>query len=159
MAKYFTEFAIELHPYLIKYVVSEAKTNEISIDARNEIGAWILNHVKHPDQGFRPRRIPRERKLVIKVPSHYFKNRSRGKYLSNDHKKALANSIESMFWKDLCEFAYSRKLQYGEKELVSIRKFREFHSISEDDFKEESMYKRFRRWKETRQKPVNIDVD
>lgn len=152
-------FNIKLRPYLRKHATHQCTSNQIRVDGRSEIGSYILTNAKTAPSGWRPTRLKREEKFTLKVPEHYFTDAGKGTYLSEAHKEHIADLFEISFWRDLYDFVMERRLKFGEKELVSIRKFREIYRISEDDYLEESMYKRFRRIKEKRVKPDRRMID
>lgn len=152
-------FDIKLLPYLRKHATHQCSSNKLSVNGRSEIGAYILTHVKNAPSGWRPTRLKPAIKFTLKMPEHYFADAGKGTYLSEAHKEFLSELFEISFWQELYQFVMERRLKYGEKELVSIRKFRANYSISEDDYLEESMYKRFRRIKEKRVKPDRRAID
>lgn len=155
----YIEVCIELEPYLIKYASAGNPGNFLYLKKRDETEPlWdqVVDKLGIPPKSWRPVRMKSHRKLSLRIPYWYIKDKGLGTWISDERKKFIAELIEVTFWKELYETVMFQKLEEGEKELVAIRNFREEFSISEDDYKEESMYKRYRRCKEKRLKRRKI---
>lgn len=147
------EIDMELPPYLIKYASAGHEGNYLVLKGNETCHLWeaVTARLGIPPSGWRPRRIPPNRKLTLRIPAWYVKDHSLGCWVSEDRKKFLARLVEIAFWKELYYTVMEERLK-GEKELVAIRRFRAEYGISEDDFKLESMHKRHRRIKEKRKR-------
>lgn len=151
----FVEICIELKPYLIKYASAGNRGNYLFLNHKDESDIlWnnLVTMLSTPPKGWKPSRIPSEKKLSLRLPYWYIRDNRLGRWISDKNKVHLAELIEITFWKDLYETVIEQKLDEGKKELVVIREIREEYGITEDDYLEESMYKRYRRCKEKRLK-------
>ncbi len=155
----FVEICIELKPYLIKYATAGNPGNYIFLNHKDESDIlWnkVVTMLGTPPRGWKPERIPTEKRLALRLPYWYIRDNRLGRWISNRNKVHLAELIEITFWKDLYESVIEQKLDQGRKELVVIREFRAEFGITEDDYLEESMYKRYRRCKAKRLKRRKI---
>ena len=149
------DFTLDLKPYLQKYATHQAGNKRLMVRASSEYGQYVLKHATYPPKGWRREHLPVKQRFKLRMHEEEFVNAGRGMWLSSTHLEFLASLIEKDFWLQLYEFVLERRMKYGEKELVSIRKFRHHFHISEEEYLEESMYKRFRRIKESRMKLVH----
>lgn len=149
-----TTIQIKLATYLVRYVCSSAHSNVIQINKKSILGNFILTNLRFPPAGWRPERMGKNEGLVIAIPEHYIQQKCIGAYMNDACKAQVADSIEANYWERLYEYVTDRRLNYGEKELVAMRQFREMHHTYEEDYKEESAYKRYRRIKQRRTMPV-----
>lgn len=154
----YVELKIELAPYLIRYLVPRDADPVFSVNPKTDVGNYIMKLFSFPPSGWRPPSIPYERCLVIRVPHHYFQDRAIGQYISARNRDALAQAIEVLFWEDVYMEVRLAGVKVGMNERAALIKFREKHGISEEDFKLESMEKRFRRKKASRKIRGSVQV-
>jgi len=148
MSRYI-EIPLRIKPYLRKYVTLSTNQHQLLIDPKSEIGSHVVKHLHLPPSGWRPERIPSEEKLVLLVPRSFISKHRLGCYLSASAKDYIAALIEELFWRDLSTTVHYGKIRMGKKELQIIRSVRDTYGITEDLYKEESMYKRYQRIKKT----------
>lgn len=146
----YADIALDLHPYLIKYLTEINKEPVLYLDPKSEVGELIMRMFALPPAGWRPERIAVDRRLMLKIPLHYFRDRGLGQYISNCNRVALAQVIENLFWQDVCMEVRLAVIRCGMNERAALTKFREKHGILEEDYKLESMEKRYRRWRQKR---------
>jgi len=153
------DFTLDLKPYLHKYATNQAGKKRLMVRAGSEYGQYIIKNATHPSKGWRPEDVPVTRQFNLRMHKEDFVNAGRGMCLAPIHLEFLAKMVEKDFWLQFYEFVLERRIKYGEKEVVSIRKFRHHFDISEDEYLEESMYRRFRRIKDRRVKLVHTGFD
>ena len=145
------EIAIEIEPYLIKYASAGNDGNFLWVNAdKEQIWSFVSGQLKIAPPSWKPKKISKKRQLLLRIPLWYIQTKKSGRWISDESKRCLAQMIEVTFWLELFMEVLHSNLVNGEKELVTIRKIRDNYGITEDDFKEESMYKRYRRTKEKR---------
>lgn len=148
-AREWVEIDLELAPYLIQYASGGDRELVLKKCESDLLFDAVALRLRVPQAGWKPRRIPPERRLVLKIPASFVAKNALGRHVSEEGKAYLAKLVETTFWKELYYFVAEARAE-GEKELHAVKEFRTMHGISEDLYKLDSMLKRYRRTKQRR---------
>ena len=143
MADY-CDIQLRVEPYLKKYLT---KTGILRITPDSDHGEEIIRCLRPARRGWRPPEIPENERLILRVPEHYIRSLATGRWLSEKKELRIRRAFMLNMWQELYYHVRRGKLIFGKTEIELIREFRDMHRITEEDFKEESMVKRYRRLK------------
>jgi len=156
----YAEIHIDLEPYLIKFVCTDVGTNNMRVNPQSELGIYVLKLLSFPpNTGWKTPRVRESRRLTLRISRHTLAEQRTGQYLSDDARLAIARCITSLFWEKVNTEVMLRAIKYGQKEGQVLRKIKAMYDISEEDFKEESMGRRYRRWKQRFRIPMDTGVE
>jgi hypothetical protein len=139
--------SIKLKPYLKKYILHCTDSDALVVDLKSEFGSRLIKHLQHPASGWKRRQIPSNEKIDLRLPRHQLRKLALGHCISEYAATLIAQQIEELFWRDIWNYIQLRRLHFGQKELTALRRIRATYDISEEDYHEESMHKRYKRIK------------
>lgn len=152
-ADYSITHNIPVADHVYKYLRTRCGTDHLVASRNNTFGNLILSlQTRNPD--VKPKKTAYTRVFQVTVREDSY--RRKGMFVTSENAQLFNDQVDRMFREELFFHVVINKGNDNEMYLNSIRKFLQVYDITEEDIKLDSLYRDFKRRKETYEHQLNF---